>query len=249
MEAARAAALRGHRVTLYEENDHLGGRFYTASLPPSKQEIAQYLRYIDNQMCRTGVEVVLGQHLTAEKTIEGKPDVLVVATGGRPTIPDIPGVNQQNVVKAADVLMGRVAVGQRVLVAGGGLVGCETALFLFELGKDVTIVEMLPELAGDLVMVPREALMRRVSEARVSVVTSAKIVEFTKSGVVVERRGQREVIEGMDTIVLAAGVVSVNELAGSVGERIPEVHVIGNAKQPGKALEAIAAGAMVGRQI
>ena len=249
MEAARVAALRGHRVTLYEENDHLGGQFYTASLPPSKQEIAQYLRYMDHQMRRSGVEVVLGRHLTAEEAIEGRPDVLVVATGGRPMVPHIPGVNQQNVVKSADVLVGKVAVGQRVLVAGGGLVGCETALFLFEQGKDVTIVEMLPELAGDLVMVPREALIRRLSEARVNVATSAKIVEFTKGGVVVERRGQREAIEGMDAIVLAMGVVSVNELAGSVGEKIPEVHVIGDAKQPGKALEAIAAGAMVGRQI
>jgi len=249
MEAARAAALRGHRVTLYEESDHLGGQFYTACLPPSKQEIAQYLRYMDHQMRRTGVEVVLGQHLTAVKAVEGKPDVLVLATGGQPVVPDIPGVNQQNVVKAADVLTGKVVVGQRVLVAGGGLVGCETALFLFEQGKDVTIVEMLPELAGDLVMVPREALMRRLSETRVNVVTSAKIVEFTKGGVVVERRGQREPIESMDAIVLAMGVVSVNELADLVGEKIAEVHVIGDAKQPGKALEAIAAGAMVGRQI
>lgn len=248
MEAARAAALRGHQVTLYEESHNLGGQLHVASLPPSKQEIVQYLRYMENQMRRTGVEVVLGQHLTAAKTVEGKPDVLVVATGGQPLIPEIPGVNQQNVVKAADVLTGKVVAGQKVVVAGGGLVGCETALFLFELGKEVTIVEMLPELAGDLVMVPREALMRRLGETSVTVVVSAKIVEFTKDGVIVERRGQREAIEGMDTIVIAMGVIPVNDLAESVEEKIREIHVIGDAKQPGKALEAIAAGAMIGRQ-
>jgi 2,4-dienoyl-CoA reductase-like NADH-dependent reductase (Old Yellow Enzyme family)/thioredoxin reductase len=249
MEAARTAALRGHQVTLYEESHDLGGQFRIASLPPSKQEIDQYLKYMDNQMRCTGVEVVLGQRLTAEKATEGKPDVLMVATGGRPMIPAIPGVNQEDVLEAVNVLMGSVVVGQRVLVAGGGLVGCETALFLFELGKDVTIVEMLPELAGDLVMVPREALLRRLGKARINVLTSAKIVEFTKGGVIVERGGQREAVEGVDTIVLAMGVVSVNELAGSVGKAIPEVHVIGDARQPGKALEAIASGAMVGRQV
>lgn len=249
MEAARAAALRGHQVTLYEESHDLGGQFHFASLPPTKQELVQYLRYMENQMRRTGVEVVLGQHLTAAKTTQGNPDVLVVATGGQPLIPEIPGVNQQNVVKAADVLTGKVVAGQKVVVAGGGLVGCETALFLFELGKEVTIVEMLPELAGDLVMVPREALMRRLGETSVTVVVSAKIVEFTKDGLIVERRGQREAIEGMDTIVIAMGVVAVNDLAVSVEEKIGEIHVIGDAKQPGKALEAIAAGAMIGRQI
>ena len=249
MEAASAAALRGHLVTLYEECNHLGGQFYTASLPPSKQEIAQYLRYMDNQMRRAGVEVVLGEHLTAEKAIEGKPDVLVVSTGGRPMIPDMPGVDQQNVVKAPDVLMGKVIVGQRVLVAGGGLVGCETALFLFEQGKEVTIVEMLPELAGDLLVVPREALMRRLGDSRITVLSCATIVEFTKNGVIIERGGRREAVEDMDTVVLALGVISVNDLADSAAKTITEVHIVGDAQQPGKAMEAITAGAMIGRQI
>jgi 2,4-dienoyl-CoA reductase-like NADH-dependent reductase (Old Yellow Enzyme family)/thioredoxin reductase len=249
MEAARTAALRGHNVTLYEKDDHLGGQFYTASLPPSKQDISQYLIYMENQMHKAGVKVIMGQPLTAVKVNVVKPDVLVVATGSRPFIPKTPGAEQKNVFTAADVLTGKAATGQKVLIAGGGLVGCETALFLDALGKNVTIVEMLPEAAADLITVPREALNRKLSETHVTVLTSATIVEFTSDGVVVERNGRRENLGGMDTIVLAMGTVSVNELAGEVKASVPEIHVIGDAERPLKAMDAIAAGARIGRQI
>jgi NADPH-dependent 2,4-dienoyl-CoA reductase/sulfur reductase-like enzyme len=249
MEAAGTAALRGHNVTLYEKDDHPGGQFYTASLPPSKQDISQYLNYMENQLRKSGVKVILGQSLTAAKVAEARPDVLVVATGSRPAIPNLPGVEQKNVVTAADVLTGKAAAGQKVLVAGGGLVGCETALFLDALGKNVTIVEMLPEPAADLITVPREALNRKLSESSVTVLTSATIVEFTGDGVIVERNGGRETIDSMDTIVLAMGTVSVNELAVEVKDIVSEIHVIGDAERPVKAMDAIAAGARVGRQI
>jgi pyruvate/2-oxoglutarate dehydrogenase complex dihydrolipoamide dehydrogenase (E3) component len=153
------------------------------------------------------------------------------------------------VATAADVLTGKTVTGQKVLIAGGGLVGCETALFLDELGKNVTIVEMLPELAADLIPVPREALNRKLSESRVTALTSATIVEFTGDGVIVERNGRRENLGSMDTIVLAMGTVSVNELSGEVKASVPEIHVIGDAERPLKAMDAIAAGARVGRQI
>lgn len=249
MEAARTAALRGHNVTLYEKDDHLGGQFYTASLPPSKQDISQYLNYMENQLHKTGVKVVLGQPLTAAKVTEDRPDVLVVATGSRPFVSKLPGVEHKNVVTAADVLTGKAEAGQKVLVAGGGLVGCETALFLDALGKNVTIVEMLPEVAADLITVPREALNRKLSETHVTVLTSATIVEFTSDGVIVERNGHRENLGGMDTIILAMGTVSVNELVNEVKDVVPEIHMIGDAERPSKAMDAIAAGARVGRQI
>lgn len=126
--------------------------------------------------------------------------------------------------------------------------GCETALFLDKLGKNVTIVERLRELASDQTMVPRENLLRKLSETDVSVVTSARIVEIIKDGVIIERRGDRETISGMDTIVIALGVKSVNELAASIKNLVSEVHVIGDAEKPGKALDAIVSGARVGRQ-
>lgn len=249
MEAARTAALRGHEVTLYEKEAQLGGQFRIASLPPSKQDISPYLKYAITQLSKAGVEIVPNQPLTESIIAEVKPDVVIVATGGQPLIPAIPGIEGANVVTALDVLTGKAATGQRVLVAGGGLIGCETAEFLDELGKDVTLVEKLPELAADQIMVPREALLRRIEQSSITTITSANIIEITAYGIVVEREGQQITIDGMDTIVIAMGTIPVNTLAGEIIGNVPEIRVIGDADQPGKALDAIAAGARVGREI
>ena len=139
--------------------------------------------------------------------------------------------------------------GQRVAVIGGGLIGCETADFLSSYGKDVTVVEMLPELASDVAMGHRDLLLERLCQSQVEALTSATVIEITADGVVVEHEGHRDTIGGMDTIVLAMGVTSVNELADAIKDKVPEVHVIGDAKTPAKALDAIAAGAEVGRLI
>jgi 2,4-dienoyl-CoA reductase-like NADH-dependent reductase (Old Yellow Enzyme family)/thioredoxin reductase len=249
MEAARVAALRGHDVTLYEQGEHLGGQFRIAALPPLKQEIAPYLQYMGRQLEKTGVKVVLGQKLTGTMVAAAGPDAVVVATGGRPLVPEIPGIDGDNVVKAVDVLEGSAATGRRVLVAGGGVVGCETAEFLDQYGKRVTIVEMLPRLASEMAMGPRTLLLERLDGSRVRVMTSTRIVEFTPDGVVVEHKGHRDTVGGMDTIVLALGVASVNDMADEISNAVPEVHVIGDARKPGTALDAIAAGAEVGRLI
>ncbi len=249
LEAARVAALRGHRVVLYEKEQQLGGQFRLASIPPWKQEIIPYLNYLHRQVEKAGVEVVLGQAVTASVVEEMKPDAVVVATGGRPQIPDIPGIDAQNVVTAHDILAGRAVVGQKVLIAGGGMVGCEAADFLAEYGKDITIVEMLSELASDVPMGARQLLLQRLEAERVQAITSATIKRITADGVVVERQGREEAIGGMDSIVLALGIASAGELAEEIGDKVSEVHLIGDAKTPGRALEAIAAGAEVGRQI
>jgi len=249
MEVARTAASRGHKVTLYEKSVSIGGQFSIASLPPLKQGFAGYIKYVRNRLESDGVSLELNHELMIEDIAQEKPDTVVVATGGKPLIPGIPGIDGSNVVNASEVLTGIKVTGQNILVAGGGLVGCETALFLDELGKNVTIVEQLGELASDQIMVPRETLLRKLSETDISVVTSARIVEIIKDGAIIEQRGNRETISGMDTIVIALGVESVNELAALIKNLVSEVYVIGDAEKPGKALEAIVSGARIGRQI
>ncbi|MBW1901087.1 MAG: FAD-dependent oxidoreductase, partial [Deltaproteobacteria bacterium] len=187
--------------------------------------------------------------LNASGVTAAGPDVVVLATGGQPLIPEIPGSDGTNVVAAPDVLTGKVMTGQRVLVAGGGLIGCETALFLDALGKDVFVVEMTAELAGDQVIVPREALLRKLDQTRVEYVTSATITEFTEDGVIVEREANREIFIGMDTVVLAMGIAPVNDLARAIRDSESEIHVIGDAEAPCNAMDAIAAGARIGRRI
>lgn len=249
MEAARVAALRGHTVALYESGSQLGGQFQIASLPPWKQDIALYLRYMERQLQEVGVEVVLNQALTAPKVEEEKPDVVLVATGGRPLVPDIKGVDSDNVVAAWDVLAGTAHVGRHVLVAGGGMTGCETAEFLDEYGKHVTLVEMLPRLAADMAMGPRRLLLDRLRQSQIRILTSTRIVQISAEGVVLEREGTQETMRNIDTIVLALGTQSMNELAGALKDGVREVHVIGDARSPGKAMDAIAVGAEVGRMI
>ncbi len=249
MEAARVAALRGHQVTLYEKAEELGGQFRLASVPPGKQEILPYLKYQARQLEKNKVKVVLGREADASTVAELKPDVVVLATGGSPKVPDIPGIRGQNVVTAQDVLSFKAITGKRVLVAGGGMVGCETAHLLATYGRDVTIVEALPELAGDMSSGPRHYLLRGLEEHKVKVITSACIESVTPQGVSCQRDGLAEMIKGMDTIVLAMGALPASELAKQLEGKPAEVHVIGDARNPANAMEAIAAGAEVGRAI
>ncbi|GAI52864.1 unnamed protein product, partial [marine sediment metagenome] len=123
MEAARVAALKGHDVTLYEKETELGGQFCIASIPPAKQEIIPFIKYQARQLYKSGVKVVLGQEANASTVDELKPEVVVVATGSKHLIPDIPGTDGENVVTAQDVLTFMVRTGPRVVMAGGGMVG------------------------------------------------------------------------------------------------------------------------------
>jgi NADPH-dependent 2,4-dienoyl-CoA reductase/sulfur reductase-like enzyme len=249
MEAARVAALRGHAVSLYEREGHLGGQFQLASLPPRKGEIARYLRHMETQLASAGVDLVLGRALTAAAVAELRPDAVIVATGSRPLVPELSGIRADHVVTAQDLLAGRASVGERVLVAGGGRVGCEVAEFLDARGRRVTLVEMRSELAADLIPVPRESLLHGLKQTRVEALTSAAVVEITPDGAVVDREGGRASLSGFDSVVLALGVAPANELAAEIEGAVPEVHVIGDAECAGSALEAIAAGADLGGRL
>jgi NADPH-dependent 2,4-dienoyl-CoA reductase/sulfur reductase-like enzyme len=249
MEAAKVAALRGHHVTLYEKAAELGGQFRLASVPPGKQEILPYLKYQARQLEKNKVNVVLGREADASTVAELKPDVVIVATGGKPKIPDIPGIRGQNLVTAQEVLSFKAVTGKRVLVAGGGMVGCETAHLLASYGRDVTIVEMLPELASDMSFGPRYYLLRGLEEHKVKVITSACIENITPQGVTCSRDGLAQTIGKVDTIVLAMGALPATELAKQLESKVGQVHVIGDAQNPANAMEAVAAGAQIGRAI
>lgn len=249
LEAARVAALRGHDVTLYERGDALGGQLLLASIPPRKQEIAPFVRYLAHQLDRLGVKVELGAELSPSLAADARPDAVVVATGSRPLESAIPGADGENAVSAHDVLAGTAQVGGRVLVAGGGQVGCETAEFLHQQGKEVTLLEMRPELSPDERSVPRSWRLRNLARSSLSALTSTRIVEIVDKRVVVEREGEREVLGPFDSVVLALGAEPENRLARELAGKVAEIHVIGDAQQPAGALAAIAAGSEVGRRL
>ncbi|MFC1943950.1 FAD-dependent oxidoreductase [Chloroflexota bacterium] len=257
LEAARMAAVRGHSVTLFEKAAKLGGQINLASVPPLKQEICLVLKYLATQVEKAGVKVELGKEVTPELVGELKPDVVVVASGAAPFIPDMPGVEGERVCTAWDVLAGNAAQRARnIVVLGGGMVGCEVADCLASRGDNlivgrrvVTIVTRQRDVALDMLMEPRQLLMERLREKEVRMLTRATTKEILDNGVLVVKDGGEESIVSADCVVLARGVKPVDELSEAIKDKVAEVYVIGDAKEPRQALEAISEGMEVGRNI
>ncbi|HWR69597.1 MAG TPA: FAD-dependent oxidoreductase, partial [Dehalococcoidia bacterium] len=250
----------------------VGGQFNLAAIPPMKQELTKATQFLAHQVAKAGVKVHLNSEVTPTTVEQEKPDVAVVATGGEALILNIPGVKGKNVVTAHDVLSGKVRrpYGD-VLIIGGGMVGLETAEFLAHPGHNpivgrtsVTVIEMLGNVGMDMVPEGRTLLMERLHEAQVKILTNRKVREILEDGAVVvdtiletkpdrtvvcKEGDKKEAIHGMRTIVLAMGAKSVDVLSAELKGRVPEVYVIGDAKKPRKALEAIAEAADVAREI
>ena len=247
MEAARVAASRGHEVTLYERSESLGGQLALAAVPPGKDEINSLVSYFSNQLAKLGVKVILGQEATAETVSREKADVVIVAAGARPLIPSMPGVQGANVVTAHHVLAGTAGTGQRVVVVGGGQVGIETADFLAEKGKTVTILEMLDKLGPDLGVTVRWIAMKKLSERGIKATPGARVLEITPTGVTYEKDGATQSVDA-ETVVLAVGARAEKKLMEDLENKV-EAYSVGDCVQARKALDAIYEGAKVGLRV
>jgi 2,4-dienoyl-CoA reductase-like NADH-dependent reductase (Old Yellow Enzyme family)/thioredoxin reductase len=249
MEAARTAAMRGHEVVLWEKDKELGGQLLLAAVAPHKEVISGLNKYMAGQLKKAGVQVLLGHEGTADSIKAMRPEVVVLATGSAPFVPDIPGSRRDNVVLASDVLAGKQEVGNRVVIIGGELVGCETADYLAEKGKTVTIVRRGPDMAVGVNQQARDNLLARLIRSRVTMLTGVRYEEITdKSLVITDREGRRQNIEA-DTVVLATGATPNSELAAGLKGLNVALHLVGDCVIPAKITEAIRDGARVGREI
>jgi 2,4-dienoyl-CoA reductase-like NADH-dependent reductase (Old Yellow Enzyme family)/thioredoxin reductase len=246
MEAAIVAAQRGHEVHLYEKSDRLGGQYAIGAIPPNKGEVDMFIVWQYNQLKKYGVNIRFNTELTADIVEKEAPDAVIVATGGEPLVPNIPGKDRSNVVNANDVLLGKVNVGHRVIVIGGGMVGSETADHLANHGKEVSIVEMLPEIAKDEEAAVRYFLMKDLEENGVKIYVNAPVKEILDNGIIAEIDGTETEIGPADTIVMAVGARSVNTLIEQLEGKVPQVIAIGDAVKVCKALEAVEAGYRAG---
>jgi 2,4-dienoyl-CoA reductase-like NADH-dependent reductase (Old Yellow Enzyme family)/thioredoxin reductase len=238
MEAARVASLRGHKVTLWEAKNKLGGALIPAAVPPHKEDINNILNYLTYQMKKLKVKVELNKESTPEAILKEEADEVIIATGASHIILKIPGVKRKNVVTAIEVLTGRKEVGEKVVIIGGGMVGCETAEFLASKGKKVTIVELLPRIARDVGITNRRAMRERIQEAGINVLVSAKTTEISETGITVEAGGETQRIEA-DTVVISVGLKPNNSLVESLAGKVPGLHIIGECREAGKILGAI----------
>ncbi|MBW1782312.1 MAG: FAD-dependent oxidoreductase [Deltaproteobacteria bacterium] len=236
MEAARILCLRGHTVTLCEKGDSLGGLLQVAAVPEWKRELLGLLEWLKMQLRECGVDIHLNTEATPQYVKAFKPDALILCTGSVPQRPAVPGV--ESALTAIDVLQGAV-VGDEVIICGGGFVGCETGWYLAEQKKRVTIVEMLPELAMDMEVRSRTALLKKLDEHGVTADCHFKMEGIIpKQGVVgIDKEGAKREING-DTVVLATGFESSRPLLDPEQE-CREFYVIGDAKRPRRIMDAM----------
>jgi NADPH-dependent 2,4-dienoyl-CoA reductase/sulfur reductase-like enzyme len=245
MEAARGAAIKGHEVHLYESSGQLGGQFVSAAYPPFKGEFATYPAWLLRQLNKLGVNTHTGTPLTKDTVIAGKPDKVIIASGAKPVIPDIPGIGLPNVVLAEDVLRGRSDTGLNVLVAGGGMIGAETASYLATQCKaGVGLVEMRPDIGMDMEGGIKDDLKDVLNKYFVKILTDTTVVSITDNGAVLRFRDS-EYFYPCDTVVLAVGTESYAPLAEEL-KGICETVTVGDAKEARKAIQATREGFVAG---
>ena len=246
--AAKVLKERGHQVLLYERDSELGGQLKVASIPPGKKDILKLKHYLIERIKSLGVECHIGEEVNKNLIDRLKPDVIVIAVGGKPIIPPIIGIEMDHVVLAKDVLLEKVKVGESVLVIGGGQVGLETAEYLAESGKSVKVIESLNELARGMPSIAKLPLLSCLEELGVTIWTRAEIKEIQRGEIIVQYKGSEKKINA-ETVIVATGSEPNHQLFEMIKGEMSEVFIIGDSMKPRRILEAIAEGFEIGVKI
>ena len=248
MEAARVAALRGHHVFLADRRRALGGTPAVLALDPNRRNLRDHAAYFEVELRRLGVELLLGNEVTADELVAFGVDAVVVATGGVPIVPEVPGVDDPSVVAALAAIEG-APVGERVLVVGGldKHLGAPTvAEMLADRGCEVELVSEQFDFAQGVEDGTRIPLRKRLADKAVRVSLLHALVRVEPAGPVVVDRltGEERRLDGA-TVVLACGMAPDDRLARALEGRVPAVHVIGDALAPRRIMHATLEGARV----
>ncbi len=256
METARVAKLRGHEVTVFEKSDHMGGLFVAASVPDFKQGDRRLIRWYEKQMRDLGIDVRLNTEATAETLKAGGFDAVVVATGTQPRIPNMPGIEKVNAVSAVDVLYGKAGCGKKLVIIGGGWIGCETALWLSEnKDVDISVVEMSQGImtGGEIQPAPsNEQYMVEALDYRpnVHVYTRAKVISFDEGLVKINQKKTGDIDLPADTVIISIGLRSQRALYDELKESFGEnAYLVGDAEAPGNILIGVQKANEVAKEI
>ena len=270
MEVARVAALRGHKVTLFEKSHKLGGTMPVAALVKGLEieNIPALVSYLERQIKKLGVEVMKAKELDTEWIGRFQPDAAIIATGGIPATPKVRGIDGRNVVKSSDLhsqlkfflrffspaalrWLTRfwMPVGHTVVILGGQVAACQLAEFLVKRGRKVTIVEEGDALGEGLIPERKARLLSWFRKKSVNTLTGVHFDEVTPSGMAVTtKEGKRLVLEA-DTIIPALPMQPSTVLAHTVKGRVPEIYSIGDCREPRLIPDAVADGWRVGNMI
>lgn len=239
LKAAITAVERGHKVTLFEKSRELGGLINISEYDEKKIDLRNYRRYLVHKVMSSGINIQLNTEATPEMVKALNPDAVVVAVGSAPKKPPIRGIDGANVIQAVDAYRVIPQLGKKVVIIGGGEIGCELGLTLAKSGRETLIVEMTDQLAalGNLLY---KAGLRILMEKQsgLSWVTNTACTEITNEGVkTVNSEGEQQFFKA-DTVVLATGMRPLRDLAESFYGIVYDVKIIGDCVRPRKVDDA-----------
>lgn len=238
-EAARVLAIRGHKPELFEKTGVLGGNLIPGGMPDFKEDDHALARWYETQLDKLNVPVHLNCEVTKDDVLKGDYDAVIIATGSAPKVFSLG--DDAHVYTAADVLNGVKDSQKTTVVIGGGLVGCETALWLAQQGKDVTIVEALDKLMavnGPLCHANKDMLERLIPYNGIKVMTGAKVTGFS-DGVLTAKTAEGTQSVSCDSVILAVGYREENALYHELEFDVPEIYLLGDAKKVSNIMYAI----------
>ena len=251
MEAARTAAMRGHKVSLYEKNESLGGNLIPGGSHSFKKEVRELNAWYQNELKVLPVEIHTGEAVTADQLRNMDADVIIVAAGSAPVMPKVPGIDDKKVIGCMEAFAHPEKVGQKVMVIGGGLVGCEMALEYAQDGKEVTVVEALPKIlsAGIPSPIPNGQMIPDLFEHHhVSVLENHRLSAVEDGRVILESDGQKKAFDA-DSVVIAVGFRPVPSMAQELQGCGAAVYEIGDGQKVSTILHAVWDGYEVGNNI
>ena len=238
MEAAVEARRCGHSVTLFEKNDYLGGGMHCEEKVPFKKYFRKYLEYQIRNLKKEGVDVRLGTEATPEMMEEMKPDVILACVGSKPAFPPIPGVDGGNVVTAQYAFENPEQLGKKVAIIGGGLVGCELAIFLDMEGLQTDVIEMGNVINAPGLSAQGTAVKREMRKRGMEVTFNASAEKITGEGLYYIQDGEEKLLEA-DTVIVATGQKPLDEEAFAFAPYAPEFQMIGDCSSVANIMTAV----------
>ena len=230
-EAARVLAIRGHKPEVFEKSSRLGGNLIPGGAPEFKEDDIALADWYTNEMERLKVPVHLNTTVSKEDVLNASYDTVIVATGSKPKVFSLG--EDEHVYTAAQVLMKEKDPGEQVVVVGGGLVGCETALWMAQHGKKVTIVEVMDKVLavnGPLCSANKEMLEALLPFNGIEIITGAKVKEYKGNQLTVDTAGGAKQVT-CDSVVLSVGYQEENTLYHELEFDVPEIYLLGDAKK------------------
>jgi len=240
MQAAITACERGHKVTLVEKSDSLGGYLRFAETDSLKNDLKRFLEYLNFKAIHCGAEILLNASISDELILKISPDHIIVATGSEPVVPQIKGINKAHHV--SDVYLNdQIQPKENVVIIGGGFGGVEAGLHISNLGKKVTVLELTDEAVGDAMMLVKLGLMAAAERLELKMLTGARTLEVTDREIIYEKNGEEQTLPA-DTVLYSVGMRPREQDYFDLHDKAPFVTLVGDAKIPGKIDGAIHGG-------